>query len=82
MKEKQVVKCENVNLSELREILPPFVARNWGDWSKFIPISSRTVANEDSRGTGPEGRFLIGNVIAYPKDALVDWLEKKSRVIE
>lgn len=76
MKNQEV---EKADLSALREILPPFIPRNWKDWKKFIPVAPGTLANADSRGTGPEGRILIGNVVAYPRDALIAWLEARSR---
>lgn len=42
-------------------------------------ISPGTMANEDSRGTGPNGRFMIGNKTAYPVDSLIGWLEAKAK---
>lgn len=41
-------------------------------------ISPAYMANLDSRGEGPEGRLRIGRKVAYPVDALVSWLEKRS----
>ncbi len=38
-------------------------------------ISGKTVANADSQGTGPEGRFKVGRQIVYPVDAFISWLE-------
>lgn len=37
-------------------------------------IATGTMANEDCKGTGPEGRFRIGSNICYPVDSLIDWL--------
>jgi len=41
-------------------------------------ISPKTIANADSKGNGPEGRFLIGRRTCYPVTKLVDWLRKNS----
>lgn len=37
-------------------------------------ISPRTVANHDSRGTGPKGRFLVNGKVAYSRDSFLEWL--------
>ncbi len=36
--------------------------------------SGRYLANLDSLGNGPEGRFLIGRQTVYPVDSLCNWL--------
>lgn len=41
-------------------------------------ISPKTIANADSEGKGPEGRFIIGRRICYPVSNLIDWLRKNS----
>jgi hypothetical protein len=74
-------KFQKADLSVLRELLPPFVPRNWKRWNDLIPISSRTIANEDSKGTGIKNRILVGNVCCYERDSLIEYLERKSRVI-
>ena len=71
-----------VDYSALREAYPgPYVPRNWEKWKDYIPYSPRTLANMDSRGTGPNQRILVGNVICYEKSSLIEWLEGRSRVI-
>ena len=40
-------------------------------------LNPRTMANQDSLGKGPEGRFKIGRKVAYPVQSLVEWLEKR-----
>lgn len=40
-------------------------------------ISPRTVANHDSKGTGPKGRFLINGKIAYSRDSFLEWLASR-----
>lgn len=42
-------------------------------------ISPKSLANHDSEGTGPEGRFFIGRRVCYTVDALIDWLRKDSK---
>jgi hypothetical protein len=81
MEQNKEILPKNVDLSALREVLPPFVARNWKEWSKFIPIARGTMANMDSKGIGPEGRVTIGNVVCYPRDLFIAWLEKRSSPI-
>jgi hypothetical protein len=41
-------------------------------------LSAKTLANMDSLGTGPEGRFLLMNQTVYPVESLVSWLKSKS----
>jgi hypothetical protein len=41
-------------------------------------LSAKTMANMDSLGTGPEGRFLMMNQTCYPVESLVAWLKSKS----
>jgi hypothetical protein len=45
-------------------------------------ISSPYIANLDSKGLGPAERIRIGRKIAYPINALVDWLKERSTVLE
>jgi hypothetical protein len=42
-------------------------------------ISPKTLANADSKGIGPKGRFFIGRSVCYPVSSLVDWLRQKGR---
>jgi hypothetical protein len=61
-------------VKELRETLPPIVARaELGRLTGGL-VNSRTMANRDCQGTGPAGRFMVGQRVAYPRDAFVDWL--------
>ena len=41
-------------------------------------ISEKYLANLDSQGKGPTGRFRIGRKICYPVTEFVEWLEKRS----
>lgn len=40
-------------------------------------VSAGTLANEDSAGTGPAGRFYLGKKAAYGRDELLDWLRER-----
>jgi len=44
-------------------------------------IGERYLANLDSAGQGPEGRFRCGRKICYPAKSLALWLEKRTEVI-
>ena len=61
---------------------PPFCAReSVGKFSGGI-LNSKTMANSDSQGVGPEGRIRIGRKICYNVKSLVAWLEKRAEVVE
>ncbi|MEI8125747.1 MAG: hypothetical protein WCG42_08335 [Parachlamydiaceae bacterium] len=42
-------------------------------------MSPKTLANADSEGTGPEGRFYMGRRICYPISSLITWLRQHRR---
>ena len=71
----------SVNFSELEKVLPPIVFRNWPKWRDILPIAPRTVANEDSKGTGPTGKVMVGRVCGYYRENFIQWLRERSRVI-
>ena len=41
-------------------------------------ISEKYLANLDSQGKGPSGRFRMGRKVAYPVTEFVEWLKKRS----
>ena len=41
-------------------------------------LSPKTMANEDSKGTGPEGRFLLNNQTVYAVESLIAWLKTRA----
>ena len=67
-----------LNLHKLAEKWPStIVARHEvGKFSGGI-VNPRTLANLDSKGTGPKGKFTIGNRVAYPVDALIEWMQER-----
>ena len=44
-------------------------------------ISSKTLANADSKGIGPAGRFLVGRRICYTVPALLEWLRNHGKKV-
>jgi hypothetical protein len=72
---------KTVDFSELEKALPPIVFRNWSKWRDVLPIAPRTVANEDSKGTGPTGKVMVGRVCGYYRSHLIQWMRERSKVI-
>jgi hypothetical protein len=72
---------KSVDFTELEKALPPIVFRNWSRWRDILPIAPRSVANEDSLGTGPREKIMVGRVVGYPRTALIEWLRQRSKVI-
>lgn len=44
-------------------------------------ISPKSIANSDSRGEGPDGRFFIGRRVCYPVNSLIEWLRSHSKAL-
>jgi hypothetical protein len=42
-------------------------------------ISPKTLANADSKGVGPKGRFKIGRQTCYPLSSFIEWLRQRGR---
>jgi len=57
--------------------LPPVVARAAVPRLLGGLISAGSLANEDSAGTGPVGRFYLGKKACYEREALVAWLRDR-----
>jgi predicted DNA-binding transcriptional regulator AlpA len=71
---------EKTRLHELLEnVLPPILFRNHPRFKELTGLSSSTVRNEDSRGTGPSERIIIGRVVGYPREAFLTWLDTKAK---
>ncbi len=73
---------EKPNLSALRDVLPPFVARTHPRLKELTGYSGRSFANMDCLGqtTGVK-RILLGNTVAYERESLIHWLEQRSCVL-
>lgn len=68
-----------IDFAKMREKWPsPVIART--EVSRFTGglVNPRTLANHDSLGTGPKGRFKFGRKTAYPIEAFLQWLEERS----
>ena len=57
----------------------PLVARDQRQLDKFSGglLNARTLANADCLGTGPKRRVKVGRKVAYPVDALIEWMQAK-----
>ena len=43
-------------------------------------LNRRTLANLDSMGEGPAGRFKVGRKVCYPVEAVCEWLSSRATV--
>ena len=70
---------KRVDLSILLENWPsPYVARTEVEKFSGGILKARTLANLDSQGKGPRGRFRVGRKVAYPAASLVEFMQKQS----
>jgi hypothetical protein len=80
---RKLMKKTHPDLSKLKDKWPsPYVSRDKvGEFSGGI-LHPRSLANRDALGEGPRGRIRVnGKKIAYPVDALIEWLEAKSEMV-
>lgn len=68
---------EKIDLQKWLDRLPPTMART--DAPRLLGglVSSKTLANADSNGTGPQGRFKLGRKVGYQTHLLLAWLQEK-----
>lgn len=71
---------KNNSLQDLIPHLPPLIARKAVKWFTGGGLSPKTLANDDKLGRGPRQRKVIGEQIYYPREAFVDYLERKGVV--
>jgi hypothetical protein len=64
-------------LAAIARELPPVVFRNWPRWKDVLPMSPRTVANEDCKGEGPTGKVFVGRNAGYSKESFIEYLRKR-----
>lgn len=67
-----------IDFQNLADRLPPVMSRTEAPRLLGGMVSSKTLANADSLGIGPDGRFKIGRKVCYQTDLLLDWLEKRA----
>lgn len=60
----------------------PIVARTEAPTFTGGAISEKYLANLDSQGLGPAGRFYIGRKVVYPTGEFVKWLSNRSAPIQ
>lgn len=56
----------------------PFVERQHITEFSGGLLDPRTMANHDSKGTGPAGRIKMGRKVIYPVPELIIWLEERA----
>lgn len=72
-----------ISLKSLAEKWPsPIVARTEVKAFSGGTVSEKYMANLDSQGAGPNGRFKIGRRVVYPVSSLIEWLEARSEVVD
>ncbi len=64
-------------VEQLRQDLPPMIARKKADWFTGGRLSPKTLANEDKLGKGPAKRAVIGGEVCYPREEFVEYLLSK-----
>ena len=69
-----------VLLADIEKVLPPIVFRNWPKWRDVLPMSPRSVANDDCLGVGPAEKIYMGRNAGYPRTPFMAYLRAKSRI--
>lgn len=72
---------EKINLSFLKDQLPPIIARHKINNYLGGMISKGYLQNIDSIGQGPK-RIRFGRIICYSRDDLISWLENRAEILE
>lgn len=68
----------HLDLGQLFPSIPDYIFRkDIGELTGGI-VSPRTLANHDSKGTGPEERLQVNGKIAYSKESFFKWLEGRT----
>ena len=68
-----------VDFDILAQDLPTIIVRSRVQALTGGIISGRTLANHDSKGTGPKHRQRINGKVCYPRDSLIEWLQARSK---
>ena len=73
-------KIQSPTFQAMAEAWPsPVVARNQVDKLTGGLINPNYLANLDSKGLGPAGRFKCGGKIGYPVDSFIEWLLERTK---
>lgn len=70
----------DIIFEKLLQSLPAVIARSQVPMLTGGMISSGTLANHDSKKTGPQGAFVANGKVCYSRESLVEWLKSKSRL--
>lgn len=69
-------------IAKMESQLPVVMAREEVRWLLGGMVRSRTLANADSRGTGPARPFKVGRKIVYRTRELLEWVVSHLGVTE
>ncbi len=69
-------------LAAIAAELSPVVFRNWPRWKDVLPMSPRTVANDDCKGNGPTEKVFCGRHAGYSKESFIEYLRKRIHFTE
>jgi hypothetical protein len=73
----------NPDLSHMKEKWKSsIVARSDSDKFTGGSLAPGYMANLDSKGLGPPGRFRVGRKVCYRVDLFIKWLESRSKTVE
>ncbi len=76
------MKSIRIDLSEMAKAWPsPIVVRSKVPEFSGGLLNPRTLANHDSKGTGPRGKIRCGRLIAYRVEELVRWIEERAQEV-
>ena len=67
-------------LAEIEKELPPVIFRSWKRWKDVLPMSPRSVANDDCLGIGPSEKFYLGRAAGYTRHSMMEYLRGKSHL--
>jgi len=69
-------------LERLRTSLPATFSRSEIPRLFGGMIAPGTVANAESRGQGPSGKFYVGRRACYQRDLFLEWLKARMRIAQ
>lgn len=79
-KRKEVKTIADFSFLSLLPKLPPTIARKSINTVLGGVISSKALANADSRGEGPDVKLKCGKTVFYETESLLKWLDSRSHI--
>ncbi len=68
-------------IEAIRGELPPFVSVNWKKWGDVLTqVAPGTVANDCSKGVGPDETLYIGRYRSHPRESFLRYYRGKIRI--